>query len=315
MPKNSKKYIHPTIEYFLETLIAESGSSANTILSYGRDLYDYYYHLKNKNINIIDAKTSDILNHIELLNKQGMAASTISRKISSIRHFYKFIYSEDMRKDNPALDIEMPRKESILPKYLTEDEIDKLLKYAYIDETPNGIRLVAILELLYATGLRVTELVTLRMSMLQTTVKNNKTTLRDYMIVKGKGSKERLVPLSTPSIIALEKHINIRNSISSQKNSKWVFPSSSKEGYLTRQRLGQMLKELALNANIDPNKISPHILRHSFATHLLNNGADLRILQELLGHSDISTTQIYTHVLSKRMKDLVFDKHPLAEEI
>jgi integrase/recombinase XerD len=300
------------IEMFLEMMMAERGAAGNTISAYQRDLDEFHSFLNPRKINIIEAQTEDIRAFFKTLSSSGLAASTIARKLSSIKQFYKFLCVDEFIKENPSLVMDAPKQGKSLPKYLSENQVTSLLKTAANDTSIEGLRLTALLEVLYASGLRVSELVSMKMSNLQKINIDDKISLRNFIIVKGKGNKERLVPLNNSAIKALQNYLPLRDHFFNLKNNEYLFPSSSKEGYLTRQRLHQLLKALATKSNIDAALVSPHVLRHSFASHLLNNGADLRVLQELLGHSDISTTQIYTHILSERMKKLVLEHHPLA---
>lgn len=294
-------------ELFLEMLSAERGASLNTIVAYRRDMEDFAYFLKSKNQNADDTNSNYIKKYLSNLAERNIGAATAARRLSTLRQFYGFLYSEGLRGDNPATSVESPRTSRPLPKILSIEDVDQLLKTAMLDNSPDGIRLLCLLEILYATGLRVSELVQLP---LEAVARD-----QEFMIVMGKGSKERLVPLSEPARDIIQEYKDIRpHFLSKSPQSKFLFPSNSKEGHITRQRMGQLLKELALASNLDPKKVSPHVLRHAFASHLLNNGADLRVVQQLLGHADISTTQIYTHVLDERLKQLVASAHPLAKK-
>jgi len=301
------------IESFLEMMLAEKGASKNTIDSYRRDLAELYGFLKHRKIQTENAATSDIREFFEHLANFTPSPSTLARKLSSIKQFYKFLLNDGTIDKNPALVIDTPKLHKKIPKYLNEAEVEILIQTAHNDKSAEGLRLTALLETLYASGMRVTELVSLKTSNMQIMFKDKKASLRNYLIIKGKGNKERVVPLGRSAIEALEAYLDIRDMFTADKFNTFLFPSSSKGGYLTRQRFHQLLKELATKANLDKEKVSPHILRHSFASHLLNGGANLKIVQELLGHSDISTTQIYTHILNQRLKDIVNENHPLAQ--
>lgn len=301
------------IDSFLEMMTAERGSSKNTIDSYSRDLTELYHFLKNRKVSPEEATTSDIREFFEQQANFTHCASTIARKLSSIKQFYKFLTNDGIMPNNPVLVIDSPKIAKKIPKYLNIIEVEMLLQEAHKDKSAEGVRLTALLETLYASGMRVTELVSLSTNNLQIILKDKKATLRNYLIIKGKGDKERLVPLSKTAVTALEEYMEIRDMFTTYKFNNWLFPSDAKQGFLTRQRLHQLLKQLATKANLDKDKVSPHVLRHSFASHLLNGGANLRVVQELLGHSDISTTQIYTHILNQRLKDIVNEHHPLAE--
>ncbi len=302
------------IDSFLEMMLAERGASQNTLTAYKTDLIDFlkFYTTIHTKKDIENATTEDIKEYISYLTGKKLSATTSTRRISSLKQFFYFLYSEGERTDNPATNIEAPKKPIRLPKYLTIKEVDNLIETASLDKSPEGIRFSAMLEIIYAAGLRVSELVSLKLLSLQkTTTKDNKDIY--YLIVNGKGNKERIAPLNNSAVDILNTYIGYRGVfLSGSKDAGWLFPSNSKTGYLTRQRFNQLLDKLAIEAGMYDKKISPHILRHSFASHLLNNGADLRILQELLGHSDISTTQIYTHIADERLKQVVQKHHPLA---
>lgn len=296
------------MEAFLEMLVAERSASPHTIENYRRDIVDFLARTKTS---LLKAEAGDVRAYVRALSEAGYAERTVARRLSALRQLFAFLYNENRRGDDPCTAMEAPRQGRRLPKMLSEEEVETLLRTAYADETPEGRRLAAMLEVLYASGLRVSELVGLRCAQLQR--ERGKSGARlNYLTVRGKGSKERLVPLNQAALTAVDAYLAIRECfVRGTKESPWLWPSAN--GHLTRQRFGQMLKELALKANLDPAKLSPHVLRHSFATHLLHRGADLRVVQQLLGHSDISTTQIYTHVLEARLKQLVEDHHPLAE--
>jgi len=288
-------------------MAAERGASANTIASYGRDLRDLNKFINKKfagkSIETVDTET--LKSYMGYIVKKRFAPSTSARRISSVKQFYSFLYEDRVRSDDPATALDAPKRGRSLPKHFSLAEVDKLLATAHKNQSEEGLRLTAMLEVLYASGLRVSELVSLKRAAIQ------QAGGAYFVLVKGKGKKERLVPLNPSAIKAINEYLKLLNK---EQNNPWLFPSRGAEGYITRQRLGQLLKELAINANIDPGKISPHVLRHSFASHLLAGGMDLRVLQELLGHSDISTTQIYTHISDERLKNLVERNHPLARK-
>ena len=290
-------------------MAGERGASSNTIDAYRRDLESFASFTASRNKAPEDADTTVIRKYLAQMAGSGMAPRTAARRLSALRQFFKFLFAEKIRSDDPCSLIDSPRQGRPLPKFLTESEVDVLLETARLRDGPEGLRLVALLEILYAAGLRVSELVGLPVSALSRD--------GDMLIVRGKGDKERMVPLSGPAIEALADYREVREHFLPKKKvrsatSPFLFPSRGKDGHLTRARFGQMLKELAAEAGIDPRKVSPHVLRHSFASHLLAHGADLRSLQQMLGHADISTTQIYTHVLDERLKQLVNQAHPLA---
>ncbi len=300
---------HRSVDNFLEMLLVERGAAANTIESYRRDLGGFaaFSLVRKREPENADARI--IRDYMKKLSGLGMAASTSARRLSALRQFFRFLHAEGFRDDDPSAAIDSPRQGRPLPKYLNEEQVERLLGAAAARTGSDGVRLLALLEILYATGLRVTELVGLPLAALS----------RDgrMLIVRGKGDKERMVPLSEPATEAVERYREIRAVFvpkgRKEATLKWLFPSRAKQGYLTRARFGQLLKELAVEAGLDPAGVSPHVLRHSFASHLLAHGADLRSLQQMLGHSDIATTQIYTHVLDERLKRLVAEAHPLAE--
>ncbi len=296
----------PHIETFLEMMAAERGASLRTLDAYDRDLADVAGFLKTRGREISAATAEDLRTYLDQLQRAAMAPRTAARRLSCLRQFYKFLYAEGVRSDDPTAALDSPRLGRPLPKFLTEAEVESLLAAAREGEGAKGRRMTAMLELLYATGLRVSELVSLPLAAVR-----DKPTL----IVRGKGGKERLIPVGQAARDALADYVGVRAQFFSAKakSSPWLFPAPAKEGHLTRTSFAVMLKDVAVRAGIAPSRVSPHVLRHSFATHLLSHGADLRSLQQMLGHSDISTTQIYTHVLDERLKKLVADNHPLAK--
>ena len=300
------------IELFLEMILTERAGSLNTLESYRTDLNLFLQHSKS---NLLSSASDDIRNYLKYLEKNGFAASTAARKLSCLRQFYKFLYAEGIRKDNPSLDFDGPKTRRSLPKLLSEKEVSLLLNQATKNAQKrahiNDLRLCALLELLYATGLRVSELVSLPITALRSG--------EPYIYLVGKGDKERLAPVSQRAIKVTDHYIVAMNSAKDSRGNnkyaakqKWLFPSRGKLGHLTRHRFSQLLKDLGMSVGLAPSRLSPHVVRHAFATHLLSNGADLRAVQKMLGHADINTTQIYTHVLEERLKSLVQTKHPLA---
>ncbi len=278
------------IDIFLEALSAEKGRSEKTLASYASDL-----NLANNAINggLMNATESDIQKYLSNLPDKP---SSISRKASALRGFYKFLMLEKIITTNPTANLELPKRNRALPKFLTIDEIDLLISSA--GDIRTSVRLRAMIELLYASGLRVSELCELPISGI----------LGDKLLIHGKGAKERLVPMHTGAIDALNKWLELRG----DTNSKYVFPSNGKTGHITRDGFFKILKKCAVLAGISPNRVSPHVLRHSFASHLLAGGANLRAIQTMLGHEDISTTQIYTHVMPEKLKEIVSNHHPLS---
>jgi integrase/recombinase XerD len=295
------------VEAFLEMLLVERGAAANTLEAYGRDLADFAGVLARRRVAPENAGADDIRGYLTALAKSGRDERTAARRLSALRQFFRFLYASGVRGDDPTAALDSPRQHRSLPKYLSEAEVEALLGVDAGRTDPDGLRRTALLEILYATGLRVSELVGLPLAAMS----------RDgrFLTVRGKGDKERLVPLSDPAAAAIEAYRAVRGAFlpaGGGRWARWLFPSRSREGHLTRARFGQILKETAVAAGIDPARVSPHVLRHSFASHLLAHGADLRSLQRMLGHADIATTQIYTHVLEERMRALVESAHPLA---
>lgn len=289
------------IDAFLDVMVAERGASVRTIAAYGKDLTDLNGFLSARGIDLRKATRTDLEEYLHSIVKAGLSAKTQGRRLSALREFYRYLYSEDLIKKNPADYLQSPKIGQSLPKYLTEDEVKRLIDKA--DE--NDVRMKTMLEVLYASGMRVSELVGL--TVLAVT-KDNKT-----ITITGKGNKERIVPLNEPAAVALNEWLIHRElSLKRGRISKWLFPSSGKEGHLTRDGFFKALKKIALAANIDPERVSPHVLRHSFASHLVAHDADLRSVQKMLGHADIATTQIYTHILQDRLKKTVENSHPLA---
>ncbi len=292
------------IDAFLEMLAAEKGHARNSLKAYLTDLSDFSEFLGGS---ISTVHTDDIRAYLADLHQRGLSPSTTARRLSAIRQYYLFLYRDGVRPDNPASIIESPRQTRPLPKALSEKHVDDLLDCAQAMATPYdgyGLRLHAIVETLYATGLRISELVSLPKSAI-----GPDTTM---IMVVGKGGRERMVPLSQKAKKALRQYMTYSHYNKKLAASPFLFPSRGKTGHLTRRRVGQMLKDLAMKAHVPHTLVSPHTLRHAFATHLLHYGADLRAVQQMLGHADISTTQIYTHVLEERMKTLVLTKHPLS---
>jgi integrase/recombinase XerD len=300
-------------EGFLDMIAAERGASPHTLDAYRADLADYHAFLTRRKIGVLDASTDHVRAYLGDLAGRGFKASSTARRLSSIRQFHKFLYLEGRRGDDPTVVLEGPKQGRRLPKILSEQDVDRLLAVAGegIDDEarPFGDRLRAarmacLLEVLYATGLRVSELVSLPRSAAARP--------DPLLVIKGKGGRERLVPLTGPAREAIRRFRGLLESKPGLGDGPWLFPAESESGHLTRQAFARDLKAIAAVAGIPATKISPHVLRHAFASHLLQNGADLRVVQELLGHADVSTTQIYTHVLDERMKAMVRDLHPLG---
>jgi integrase/recombinase XerD len=305
---------------FLDMLAAEQGAGENTLDAYRRDLTDLSEFLGKTGLNFAGATTEDLRAYLADLDTRGFKSSSVARRLSALRHLFRFLLSERMRSDDPAAILSGPKRGRSLPKVLSISDVDRMLSHAKEATEAAGasptqrlrtMRLYCLLEVLYATGLRVSELVTLPRS----------AATRDarMIVVRGKGAKERLVPLNDASRQAMADYLSAMESVRTEKRkaslaSKWLFPSFGESGHLTRQHFARDLKDLAVAAGLSARQVSPHVLRHAFASHLLHNGADLRIVQTLLGHTDISTTQIYTHVVEERLKAMVRDLHPLSEK-
>jgi len=307
-------------DLFLDMLAAERGAGDNTLDAYRRDLTDLSAFLASLGQSFAGAETQSLRDYLADLDSRGFKSSSVARRLSAMRHLFRFLLNERIRSDDPAAILSGPKRGRGLPKVLSIADVDRLLvrAKALTDEAEaspqerlRAMRLYCLLEVLYATGLRVSELVTLPLSASRTDAR--------MIVVRGKGSKERLVPLNEKSRQAMADYLSAMETLKASKKknaagSKWLFPSFGESGHLTRQHFARDLKELAASAGLSPRLVSPHVLRHAFASHLLHNGADLRIVQTLLGHTDISTTQIYTHVVEERLKSLVRDLHPLAEK-
>jgi len=295
------------LENFLEVLASEKGLAVNTRISYKNDILQFLVFLEKNKKKINEITSIDIEKFTSKFTTQGLEKSTISRKMSALSHFFIFLLEENMIKRNPINELDLPKQIKKLPKILSVNQVEKLIKSSREDQSINGIRLNTMIEILYATGIRVSELVEMKLSAIYAE--------KNFLLVQGKGNKERLVPISENTDDKIKDFLKIRNKfLYNDSESKWLFPSKqSSKGHITRQRFNQLLQTLCERVNLDNIKISPHKLRHAFATHLLANGVDLRSLQQMLGHADISTTQIYTHVLKDRLKKLVSDNHPLSK--
>ncbi|MDP1868118.1 site-specific tyrosine recombinase XerD [Bradyrhizobium sp.] len=308
------------INLFLDMLAAEQGAGDNTLDAYRGDLTDFQGFLAGSDKGFADVETEALRDYLADLDSRGFKSTTVARRLSALRHLFRFLLNERIRSDDPAAILSGPKRGRGLPKVLSISDVDRMLTRAReLTQAPEAsalqrlraLRLHCLLEVLYATGLRVSELVALPRSAAQRDIR--------MIVVRGKGDKERLVPLNEASRQAMADYLAATDALKTEKkknaaNSKWLFPSFGESGHLTRQHFARDLKDLAAAAGLAPRLVSPHVLRHAFASHLLHNGADLRIVQTLLGHTDISTTQIYTHVVEERLKSLVRDLHPLAEK-
>jgi len=295
-------------EAFLEMMSVERAAAKNTLSAYAKDLSDASAFLAARDQDLAGAAAEDIEAYFTALGARGLSPATAARRRASLRQFYRFVLGEGWRADDPARRVEAPKKGRSLPKVLSRAEMDALIAAAAARDGAQGLRLACLVELAYASGLRVSELTALPLAALQ----------RDpaYLIVKGKGGKERLAPLNDAARTAVKAYIEVRPSFLSKgdKANPWLFASRGKTGRITPRRVAQLLDEAAQSAGIDPARVSPHVLRHAFATHLLEGGADLRVVQKLLGHADIATTQIYTHVASDRLREVVATRHPLSKK-
>ena len=295
------------IEYFLDMLTAERGISSNTYAAYQHDLCHTAKFLHTQRVCLEDSLSRHIKSYIQYLFEKNMAAATVARRCATLRHFYRFLREEGHREDDPGAAIDLPRRGTRLPKVLSEKDITLLLQTAYSrpdttkDAAYKNARLLCLLEILYAAGLRVSELVGLK----KADVRAGDPVLK----IKGKGQRQRMVPLTKQAMQAVQNYLDFE----SKERSPWLFPSRGKQKHLTRHRFAQLLKELAHEAGLPAHKVSPHVIRHAFASHLLHHGFDLRTLQQVLGHADISTTQIYTHVQTEKLQDLVQKHHPLSK--
>ena len=314
------------IEIFINSLIGTEGLSKNTIDAYRNDISKLCQYFKNKDILYI--KQSDLEEYISYLSGT-YTTRTVDRNISSIKHFYDFLQLEKIIKHNPATLLEHQKQEQLLPNFLTEEEVNTLLNKSKKDDSNFGVQFNCMLELLYASGMRISELVSLKISNLERNfnLKNNSYKINNYIKILGKGNKERIVPITENAISILENYIKLRENLLNGIYSEYLFTTKvifarnqskkvkikPKDGFVTRQVFARKLKNLAINVGIDPNKISPHVIRHSIATHLLEHGVDVRIIQQILGHSDISTTQVYTHLSNSNFKQTINKHHPLAK--
>jgi integrase/recombinase XerD len=294
-------------EAFLEMMAVERNAAANTLAAYGRDLEDAHAFLADRG-GLTGADAEAVEAWFADLGRRGLSPATAARRRSAVRQFYRFCLGEGWRTDDPSRRIDAPKQGRPLPKVLSREEVDRIIAAAGAKDGRQGVRLACMIELLYASGLRISELLALRLDALA----------RDpaYLIVKGKGGKERLAPLNDAARAAVKAYLEVRPEFLPKGDAAtpWLYPSRGAGGRLTARRFAQLLDEAAVAAGVDPEKVSPHVLRHAFATHLLEGGADLRVVQTLLGHADISTTQVYTHVMGERLREVVEKAHPLARE-
>lgn len=296
------------VKQFLQMMAVERNAARPTLDAYGRDLADLGEILNVTPSGLLGLGEADIARYFSILDERGLASSSMQRKRSAVRQFYRFCVSESLCAADPSRKIAAARKGLKLPKIISREEIEALIEAAGVKDITQAIRLRCLIEMAYASGMRISELVSLRLDAV----------VRDpaFLIIKGKGGVERLVPLNPAAREAIKAYLDIRGAFLQAKDqaNPFLFASRGADGHLTRRRVGQLLDEAAMNAGIDPARVSPHVLRHAFATHLLEGGADLRVVQTLLGHADISTTQIYTHVASERLREVVETHHPLAKQ-
>ena len=307
-PRWNFKSVPPLLENFLEMMLVERGASKNTIEAYRNDLLHFCDYLRAIDVGPVDVLTQHLEKYLHKLHRSNqIAARSAARKLTALRQFYKFLIGEKLIAHDPTQNIASPKQPKNLPQFLSEQDMQKLLNAAIADRSDEGRRMLCLLEILYAAGLRVSELVSLPLSAV--------TRGQKFIQLRGKGDKERIVPLTDAACDAIAEYLALRGRfLPKGQSSIYLFSSSSKQGHLTRQRLGQLLKQLAVQADMDQDKISPHVIRHAFATHLLDHGADLRSLQQMLGHADISTTQIYTHVVTHKLAHAVNRYHPLGKK-
>jgi integrase/recombinase XerD len=304
------------VEEFLDALASERGDSANTMEAYRRDLSDYQGHLRAQGTDALKAGAAHLQAYLSSRGADGLSAASLARRLSAVRQFHKHLYAEGHRRDDPTLSIDGPRRARPLPKVLTIEDVDRLIQTARegldaperpLRERLGAARMACLIELIYGSGLRVSEALGLPKSAARAK--------EPLVAIRGKGGKERLAPLSNPSRAAITVYRALLGEVSpAMAASPWLFPADSASGHMTRQGFARDLKVVASAAGLSPGRVSPHVLRHAFASHLLQNGADLRVVQDLLGHADISTTQIYTHVLDERARAMVRDLHPMNDE-
>ena len=306
-PRKARPAQDRRVEAFLEMLAAERGAARLTRAAYAADLGHAQEWLARNGSELARARTADLRRYLAALARAELAPRTAARRLSALRQFYRFLVVEGMRRDDPSAGLDGPRLGRPLPKMLAEDEVSALIKATERDPGPEGVRLRCMLELLYATGLRISELVSLPLAAAKADAR--------FLVVRGKGDKERLVPLGAPARASIAAYRKLREHFLREgETSPWLYPSRAGSGHLTRERAAQLLKRLAVAAGLDPARLSPHVLRHAFASHLVDRGADLRSVQEMLGHADIATTEIYTHLETDRLRRLVETHHPLARK-
>ncbi|MGN7678774.1 MAG: tyrosine recombinase [Anaplasma sp.] len=303
------------MDIFLESLVSGRGVSLNTSNSYLSDLKDLSRFLTRRNLRIIDASAEDLRKYVRYLNGKECSPATVARRVSAIRGLYKFLCNDKIMDSNPSAKLDSCKLRRSLPKVLTIEEVDKLLHAAKSDASVEGKRMSAIVNILYSSGVRISELVQLGFYEVESMLREQRSDV-GHILIRGKADKERLVLLNEVAMLSIETYLEVRQCfiVGQKLESKWLFPGARFDQCLSRQRVGQLLKSLAITAGIDPEKVSPHKLRHSFATHLLNNGSNIVFIQKMLGHASLSTTQIYTHVASERLRSALQEFHPLAKD-
>ncbi|QGR02204.1 tyrosine recombinase [Ehrlichia ruminantium] len=308
---NNEKYV----EAFLAAIAAEKHISYNTYQSYMVDLLDLCKFCNDKNLALTKVCVSDLQDYVRLMYEKEYKSSTISRKISAIKNLYKFFYKDNIISCDPALSVDFPRLSRSLPKALGIDEVSRLLDMAALDCSPEGRRTDAIINILYSSGMRVSELICLKLNEIIEALNNSDTEI-SHIKIRGKANKERIVLLNSSAIVSIQKYLEVYRCFipNGHEVSQWLFPGTKFDHPITRQRVGQLLKELGVSAGVDITRISPHKLRHSFATHLLNNGSNIIFIQKMLGHASLSTTQIYTYVANEKLKNILLKCHPLGNK-
>ncbi|GAT75929.1 tyrosine recombinase xerD [Ehrlichia ruminantium] len=307
---SNEKYVNE----FLTAIAAEKHISYNTYQSYMSDLLDLCKFFNCKNLALIEVSCDDLKDYVRLMHKREYKSSTISRKISAIKNLYKFFCKDNIIAYDPALSIDFPRLSRTLPKALNIEEVSRLLDTAALDSSPDGLRTNAIINILYSSGIRVSELIYLKLNSIKEALNNDNIEI-SYITIRGKANRERIVLLNSSAIISIQKYLEVYMHFvpNGYEISQWLFPGTKFDNPITRQRIGQLLKDLSISAGVDMTRISPHKLRHSFATHLLNNGSDIIFIQKMLGHTSLSTTQIYTYVANEKLKNVLFKYHPLRD--
>ncbi|AHX04694.1 tyrosine recombinase [Ehrlichia japonica] len=307
---DNQKYVN----IFLEAIAAEKHISHNTYQSYKTDLFGLCEFIDRDNLLLTNTDINELQNYVRFLHKKGYKANTVSRKISAIKNLYRFLYKDNIIENDPTLYLDSPKLSRSLPKALSLEEVSILLDVAALDVSPDGRRVNAIINILYSSGVRISELVCLKFREVKEALDHGNSEIC-HMRIQGKGKKERMILLNLVAVTSIQKYMEVYECFvpNKYKLSQWLFPGTKFDNHVTRQRVGQLLKGLAVNAGIDATRISPHKLRHSFATHLLNNGSNIIFIQKMLGHANLATTQIYTHIASEKLKNVLLEFHPLSD--